>query len=256
LIQTRWDKDDLAGRILKEEDDWEIIKFPAIKTADYSAYDPRETGEPLWPEKHSLDSTLAQKKKSEATFNALYQQDPKPNSKLLVHPDFIAVDKFPTESIERWIVGLDYGYTNDPTAIVAIGIWKNRRYWKPLLYHSESSGNRELVNVSAEDIKTLLIAHGLDKCALYSEHDKDMISQLRRLFLPVQMANKSVYAGISAVNKYENYYLASDKFLHNEIINYQFQTIGDIILNDPVDGNDHYMNAGRYAIYTDEFKHA
>ena len=90
LIQTRWDRDDLAGRILKEENDWEVIIFPAIKTEDYSAYDMREPGEALWPEKHSVERILDQKKKSETTFDSLYQQDPKPNSKLLVHPGFVS----------------------------------------------------------------------------------------------------------------------------------------------------------------------
>ena len=254
LIQTRWDKDDLAGRILKEESDWEVIKFPAIRTKDYCDYDQRSPGDPLWPEKHSLESIMAQKKKSEATFNALYQQDPKPNNKLLVHPDFVIIDKIPYESIERWIIGLDYGYTNDPSAIVAIGVWKNKRYWRSLIYHKQSSGDRNNVNISAEQIKEVLVQENLNNSAMYSEHDEEMVSQLRRLGLPVKIANKSVYAGIQCVNNYENYYLDSDTYLHNERINYQFKTIGEMILNDPVDGNDHIMNAGRYAIYTDQFR--
>lgn len=239
LIQTRWDRDDLGGRILAKEKDWEVIIFPAIKTKDYSPYDHRQEGEALWEEKHSRERILEQKAKSEATFNALYQQDPKPNENVLVHPNFIAVDKFPLESITKWIIGLDYGYTNDPTAVMAIGVWGNKRYWRRLIYQKESSGNRAMVNVSAQQIYDVLQKEGMLKCAMYSEHDPDMGSQLRRLGLPVKPANKSVYAGIQRVNKCENYYLADDKILHDEIINYQFQTIGEIILNDPVDGNDH-----------------
>lgn len=252
FIQTRWDRDDLGGRILAKEKDWEVIVFPAIKTKDYSSYDHRQEGEALWEEKHSKVRILDQKAKSEATFNALYQQDPKPNENVLVHPNFIAVDKFPLDSITKWVIGLDYGYTNDPSAIVAVGVWGNKRYWRRLIYATQSSGNRVMANISAENILTVLKREGLEKCAMYSEHDKDMISQLRRLGLPVLPANKSIYAGIQCVNKKENYYLADDAILHDEIINYQFQTIGEIILNDPVDGNDHCMNAGRYAIYTDD----
>lgn len=255
LIQTRWDKDDLGGRLLeKEGDKWEVIIFPALKTKDFSPYDHRKEGEALWPEKHSVERILDQKAKSEATFNALYQQDPKPNSALLVHPNFIRIKEFPIESIEKWVIGLDYGYTNDPSAVVAVGVWKNKRFIRTLGYQKQSSGNRELCNITAEQIKQILEQEGLSKCAIYSEHDKDMISQLRRLGLPVQMANKSVYAGIQAVNGCECYYLGSDRFLHNEIINYQYQSVGDMILNDPVDGNDHICNAFRYAIYTDKFR--
>jgi hypothetical protein len=244
LIQTRWDKDDLGGRLLREESDWEVIVFPAIKTKNHSDYDPRQEGEALWPEKHSLERILEQKKKSEFTFNSLYQQEPKPDESVMVHPHFVAVKDFPWESIERWVVGLDYGYTADPTAIVAVGVWGNKRYWRTLGYETA---------IPAEKIKAVLEKEGLDKGAIYSEHDPDMVSALRRLQLGVRLANKSVYAGILAVNEYENYYLETDKYLHNEVINYQFQTVGDIVLNDPVDGNDHILNAGRYAIYTDKY---
>jgi hypothetical protein len=255
LIQTRWDMDDLAGRLLKSEPDkWEVINFPAIKTEDFSEYDKRTTGEVLYPEKHSLERILDIKSKSEVTFNSLYQQDPKPNSNTLVHPNFVAIDRIPTESITKWIIGIDYGYTNDPTAIVAIGVWNNKRYWKRLVYQKESSGNRTIANVTPQQIKDVLISFGFDKCAIYSEHDKEQIAQLRRLGLPIQLANKSIYAGIQKVNEFENYYEAHDRIIHDEIVNYQFQTIGEIILNDPIDGNDHIMNAGRYAIYTDIFK--
>ena len=254
LIQTRWDTDDLAGRLLKlEPEQWEVICFPAIKTSDYCEYDNRAEGEVLFPEKHSLERILDVKKKNEVAFNSLYQQDPKPNSNVLVHPNFIAIKSIPESSVTRWVVGIDYGFTNDPTAIIAIGIWGNKRYWKPLCYNKESSGNRDIVNISPENILEILKITGYDKCTLYSEHNPEMISQLRRLGLKVILANKSIHAGILCVNGYENYYVDDYPLFTNELKNYQFKTVGEIILNDPVDGNDHFMNAGRYAIYTDKF---
>ena len=255
LIQTRWDQDDLAGRLLKEEaEKWEVICFPAIKTEDFSEYDKRNVGEPLYPEKHSLERILDIKKKNEVTFNSLYQQDPKPNESIMVHPGFIGIEKIPYESIEKWIIGIDYGYTNDPTAIVAIGVWNNKRYWKRLAYNKESSGDRTMANISPENILEILKMNNMEQKAIYSEHDKNMISGLRRLGLGVSLANKSINAGIMYVNEQENYYEASDMIMKNEITKYQFQTIGEVILNTPVDGNDHLMNAGRYAIFSDKFR--
>lgn len=173
---------------------------------------------------------------------------------IMVHPNFEPIDQIPYESIERWVIGLDYGYTNDPSAIVAIGIWGDRRYWKRLGYITESSGNREVVNISAEEIKAILIQNKMDGYPIYSEHDMDMIAQLRRLKLPVLLANKSVENGIQKVNSFRNYYERSDDVMQNEIQNYKFQKVGEIVLNKPCDGNDHIMNAGRYAIYTDSFR--
>lgn len=247
LIQTRWDTDDLGGKLLsKEADQWEVICFPAIKTKDYSAYDNRQEGEVLFPEKHNLERIMDVKSKSEVTFNSLYQQDPKPDDNILVHPNFVKLKEFPMASIERWVTGIDYGYTNSPTAIVRVGIWGNKRYWQCLAYQPA---------ITPENIHKILVMHNLHKHALYSEHDPEMIAKLRRLGLAVMMANKSIYAGIVEVNEHENYYLEYDKWMGFEVKNYQYETIGEIILNDPVDKNDHCMNAGRYAIYTDALQH-
>lgn len=87
LILTRWHDDDLAGRLLKEEeearkegipedefDHWEVIKFPAIAEED-SKY--RKKGEPLWADKFDLKE-LNRKKRALGSYewSALYQQNP------------------------------------------------------------------------------------------------------------------------------------------------------------------------------------
>jgi len=82
ITQTRWDVNDLSGRILKQMeeggDHWEILSLPAIKTAEGHPRDPREEGEALWPERHSKERLLNVRKKSVRTYEALYQQNPKP----------------------------------------------------------------------------------------------------------------------------------------------------------------------------------
>lgn len=77
LIMTRWHQDDLAGRLLKAQDEadkWEVIKFPAIAVKDEKY---RKSGEPLWPDKYNLE-TLHSIKKVAGTYDwsALYQQEP------------------------------------------------------------------------------------------------------------------------------------------------------------------------------------
>lgn len=80
ITLTRWNQDDLAGRILAEMreggEQWEVIRLPAIcEDAD----DPlgREIGEPLWPERYGLDE-LERIRKAVGLYvwNALYQQRP------------------------------------------------------------------------------------------------------------------------------------------------------------------------------------
>lgn len=82
ITQTRWDVNDLSGKILKQMEEggehFEILNLPAVRTTISHPRDPREVGEPLWPERHSIDKLLAVRKKSIRTYEALYQQNPKP----------------------------------------------------------------------------------------------------------------------------------------------------------------------------------
>jgi len=77
LILTRWHLDDLAGRILANEElgqKCKVICFPAIATEDEKF---RKKGEALWPERYPL-SELESIKKTVGVYNwsSLYQQNP------------------------------------------------------------------------------------------------------------------------------------------------------------------------------------
>ena len=85
ILNTRWAYDDLSGKLLEEDgiydpdtnpDGWVVISYPAIKVDPSQTWDPRQIGEALWPEKHSLHRMLEIKKKNSRTFACLYQQDP------------------------------------------------------------------------------------------------------------------------------------------------------------------------------------
>lgn len=79
IVFTRWHEEDIAGKLLKyEPDDWEVMMFPALKTDQDNDGDQREVGEALWEGRHSREKLLKSKKKSEVTFQNMYQQDPKP----------------------------------------------------------------------------------------------------------------------------------------------------------------------------------
>ena len=92
LVFTRWHMEDLAGRLLEQEGEydpienpngWVRVSFPAIQNKEPTALDPREEGEALWPERHSAEKLLAIKERNPAVFESLYQQDPKPNEGLM-----------------------------------------------------------------------------------------------------------------------------------------------------------------------------
>ena len=93
IVFTRWHEDDLIGRLEKSgekiivlkslseldsipKDAWVLLNFPAIKVGGPTELDPREEGEALWPERHSIQELLASKALDPIQFECLYQGDP------------------------------------------------------------------------------------------------------------------------------------------------------------------------------------
>ena len=84
LVFTRWHEEDLGGYLLRTEPEkWEIVIYEAIKETNRED-DPREIGEALWPEQHSLETLLDIRKKNPIIFDSLYQQNPTPKEGLLL----------------------------------------------------------------------------------------------------------------------------------------------------------------------------
>lgn len=79
LTMTRWNVDDLAGRLLKDEPGvWDIISFPAIREDMSNPLDPRQIGEALWNGRFGLQRLNKIKRGAEdlGYWDSLYQQEP------------------------------------------------------------------------------------------------------------------------------------------------------------------------------------
>jgi len=160
FCSTRWDEGDVAGRCLKRDgefsernpDGWVVLKFEALKTGAPTANDARQPGEALFPEKHSQHKLEGIKKNSPITFNSLYQQDPKPSAEALIYPMWEQVPEAP-EALRHVApyYGLDFGFTNDPTALVEIKQHTNRVCLDEWLYGT---------GMSNADIKLGFLANG------------------------------------------------------------------------------------------------
>lgn len=97
LTMTRWHQDDLAGWLLEEAreggDQWEIVCYPAIATADeYSQAGVllRQAGEALHPARYPLHSLQAIERTIGPYFwAALYQQTPVPSSGQVIQTSWL-----------------------------------------------------------------------------------------------------------------------------------------------------------------------
>lgn len=121
VVQTRWNQDDLAGWLLKEESEddgnperWHVVNFEAIKE-DASAELPatctvepdwRKPGEALCPERRPLAKLEQIKRRIGSYFwNALFQQRPRPaEGKLFRRGWFAVVDAAPAcvDMVRHW----------------------------------------------------------------------------------------------------------------------------------------------------------
>lgn len=81
VVQTRWDQNDLAGRLLSDAasggEQWDELRLPAV--AEEGDQLGRAIGEPLWPERYDAEALKAIRRAvGERVWNALYQQRPSP----------------------------------------------------------------------------------------------------------------------------------------------------------------------------------
>lgn len=136
MVFTRWHEDDLAGRLIEKQgiydedenpDGWVIVTYRAIKEGGPTEYDPREDGEPLWPERHSLHKLEQVRNRAPRTFEALYQQRPTAMGGNIIKRDWfghVSVAEFNRMyHNEPMVFFLDTAYTskqsNDPTGIIS-----------------------------------------------------------------------------------------------------------------------------------------
>lgn len=115
VVQTRWHEDDLSGRLVTAEKDeeeaerWHIVSFEAVKDENPATFpaactvepDWREPGEALCPERRPLEKLKRIRRAvGEYTWNALYQQQPRPRSGGFFKVGLIdVVDRVPADAV-------------------------------------------------------------------------------------------------------------------------------------------------------------
>ena len=159
-----------------------------------------------------------------------------------------ACEKIPPDCTQI-IWAIDYGYTNDPTAILKIGVRGRDRFMQECLY---------VPCEDAEAIKKALIINGWQpNDNVFVEHDKLLNYQLTMLGVSVFLADKrSKKSNIAKCKTYNLFYTADSKNFAKEIANYKWSSVSnlttgeELFVNVPVDGNDHLMDAMIYGVVT------
>ena len=148
----------------------------------------------------------------------------------------------------RHIFGLDYGYTNDPTAFIAAAVDEEEKR----IYIYDEHYETKMLN---GDIATMIIAKGYQKERIRADSAEPKSNDdLRRLGIgriqPARKGPDSVQAGIARLQEYR--LIVHPRCVHTaaELGAYCWQSGAreGTFINRPADRDNHLMDALRYAM--------
>lgn len=163
----------------------------------------------------------------------------------LVYPDYDVVPEFPAD-VTGQCLGLDFGFTGDPTAIVRVGFKGSDLYIQELEYRTG------MVNW---DISEVLHDLGFHKTYTIADSaEQKSITEISRLgckIIPCIKGKGSVVAGISEVRQFKLHVVAGSRNVQDEFDQYSWtldRMTGMYDTTKPQDANNHAMDALRYAV--------
>lgn len=158
-----------------------------------------------------------------------------------IYKDWAIIDEIPHEArLERY--GLDFGYSNDPTAIVAVYRYDGG-YILDEVTHQKGLSNKQIADILTNQPKALVIADSAEPKSI------DEIMSYGVNILPSIKGQGSLSKGIAYVQDQRISVTKRSINIIKEYRNYLWQTDKDgKIINVPDVGFDHQMDAVRYAI--------
>jgi phage terminase large subunit len=159
----------------------------------------------------------------------------------LVFTNWDVVDEFPNEC--KWVsYGMDFGFTNDPTVIVKVGMFGGEIFADELLY-SRGMTHKDIIQA----MEGLKIGRGDDVIA---DNQPQSIYEIRQGGFNIRPAYKgpeSVMTGIDILKRFRIKFTKHSLNLIRELKNYKWKedAAGNTV-NQPVDKFNHGVDALRY----------
>ena len=153
-------------------------------------------------------------------------------------------DAIPTDA-KFLSYGMDFGFTNDPTTLVAIFQQGDNIYLKELIFQT---------GLTNRDINDKLKEHKIERKELFADSaEPKSIEELYRMGWNIKPATKgqgSVNIGIDMMKRYKLFVTKDSVNMIKEFRNYKWQEDKNgNILNVPVDMFNHTIDAVRYGLY-------
>ncbi len=159
----------------------------------------------------------------------------------LIFTNIEIIDRIPGH-VKMSNIGMDFGFTNDPTAIIDTGIYDDGLYLDELCYRTQMLSSdiiRELKPVGPKSV-------------ISESADPRLVKEIRNagiLITPVTKGAGSVMEGIMKMQEYKIYITRRSYNLIREFKNYTFEQDKEgKWLNVPIDAFNHGIDAVRYVI--------
>ena len=157
-------------------------------------------------------------------------------------PDWQEIDSLPEEA-RLLCYGMDWGYSNDPTSLIAMYKYNDGYVFDELVY------KKGLLN---SDISNTFKSLNVNDIVYADSAEPKSIAELNSYghnVLPVSKGRDSIVYGINLINQNKVYVTKRSKNLINELRNYIWMTDkSGMKLNKPIDAYNHAIDAMRYAI--------
>ena len=160
----------------------------------------------------------------------------------LIFKNVETISEIPVNVKRRW-VGMDFGFTNDPTAIVEVAVQDNDLYIDERAYATQMLSN-DIIRVLKSECERMKI--------ISESADPRLIQEIYRAGInihPVQKFSGSIEAGITKMLEFKIHITARSCNVLKEFKNYTYkQDKEGKWLNEPIDCYNHAIDAVRYVI--------
>lgn len=165
----------------------------------------------------------------------------------LIYPNWIMIPQSEYPKEDKFTGGIDFGYTNDPSAGVKKTKIANKIFFDQMFYECA---------LPPRSISQILKAEGFRSSNLvFCEHHPEMINELRKNGIQATKASKgpgSLNAGIERLKDHDVYYTERSVDIKMEISKYMWQKdpVTGKSTNAPIDAFNHLLDACRYSEFT------
>lgn len=198
-----------------------------------------------WMADHQIAEMEDDKKNRPEIYKHKWLGEPA-NLKGQIYPNFKKIPSVPKEA-KYMGNGLDFGYTNDPTAIINVFKWNNAYILDEVAY-ARGLKNPQIAKIliSNEEV------HGREITEADSSEPKSIDEVKDNGYETIEGVIKgkdSVNNGIQRLQTLEVYYTERSHNIEEEVLNYVWKVDReDKSLNIPIDAYNHALDAARYKI--------